>query len=995
MYSLTVSFPARFCLSLIITFLAACPLAPAAEPELDFADQLRRVPPRSPLDALQAFHLLDGFRIELVAAEPLIVDPVALAFDEDSRMYVVEMRGYSEQADDHLGRIRLLADTNDDGRYDQSTVFASGLSWPTAVTCYDGGIYVAAAPDLIYLRDNDQDGQADERRVIARGFGKSNVQGLVNSLTWSLDNRIHGATSSTGARLENLADPQQPPLELRGRDFAFDPRTHHFTATTGGGQHGLSFNRWGEKFVCSNSDHIQQIVGEDRYLARNPFTVPLPLRVSIAADGPQASVFRTSPVESWRVIRTRLRVSGAVPGPIEGGGTAAGYFTGATGITLYRGNAWPKSYLDMPLICDVGSNLIHRKRLVDEGTRYRAERFDTGREFLTSDDIWFRPVQMANGPDGALYVLDMYREVIEHPESLPPVIKRHLDLTSGRNLGRIYRIVPSEFTRSPTQRLSRCSTTDLTALLAHDNGWHRETAARLLYERCDAASEAGLRRLTLECQLAEGRLHGLYALASLGSLTTEDLRQALGDSEAHVRRHALRLAETQIGRDPKLVDDLLRMVHDPAAKVRYQLAFTLGTIPDSPRRQQALAQLTRQAGGDDYVLAAVETSLLSGAPEVLDRLARDEAFRQQENGRRFLRQLAAQIRRQQDLSALSNLAVLVDDLARQQAPIVGELLLELTVPRDNALARALREGRTGEIIGQLIERSRQTAADARQSIEARLLAIDLLALAEWERVAQLYEQLLDASQPLPVQLRAIESLGQQSSPKVAQLLLSNWDRYSPSLRQPLVTRLMSRGPWQTQLLEALEAQRILLQELTPAQQQQLARVAGQARWSSLQRRYNLAADGDLDSILAKYRQAFQSPADAGAGRVVFRTACASCHRLEGFGYELGPNLSAMQNRGTEAILVNVLDPNREVNPQYLAYTAATHDGRVFSGMIRNETATSIELVQADNKSETLLRDDIESLVSTNQSLMPTGMDNQVSPEAMNDLIAYLRSMSTL
>ncbi len=492
--------------TLLLTWCVMSRLGSLGAEELDFTDQLQRVPPRSPQAALRAFHLVDGFRIELAASEPLVVDPIAMSFDADGRLYVVEMRGYGENGAANLGRIRLLTDVDDDGRYDESTIFADGLSWPTAVTCANGGVYVTAAPDLIFLRDHDHDGIADERTAWFQGFGRDNVQGLVNTLTWGLDNRIHGATSSTGARLKQLLDPAQPPLELRGRDFAFDPRTHRLSPTSGGGQHGLSFNRWGEKFVCSNSDHIQQILYEDRYLERNPYMMPLPAHVSIAADGPQATVYRTSPVETWRVIRTRLRVSGVVPGPVEGGGTPAGYFTGATGITLYRGDAWPAEFLDYALVCDVGSNLVHRKRLLDQGIRYRAERVDNHREFLTSDDIWFRPVQLANGPDGALYVIDMYREVIEHPASLPPVIKRHLDLNSGRNLGRIYRIVPQGFVHPPQPQFSKLTTAELVPQLTNANGWQRETAARLLYERHDASVAADVRALLRQANRAEGRL---------------------------------------------------------------------------------------------------------------------------------------------------------------------------------------------------------------------------------------------------------------------------------------------------------------------------------------------------------------------------------------------------------------------------------------------------------------------------------------------------------
>src|SRR5690606_13362507 len=169
-----------------------------------------------------------------------------------------------------------------------------------------------------YCKDTNGDGIADEKRVVLTGFGRSNVQGLLNGLQWGLDNRIHGATSSSGASV-TAPSRAEAPVELRGRDFSFDPRTLELVPETGGGQHGLTFNRWGDKFVCSNSDHLQAIVFEDRYLSRNPLqSVPAPRR-SIAADGPQAAVYRISPVEEWRTARTKMRVAGLAPGPIEGG----------------------------------------------------------------------------------------------------------------------------------------------------------------------------------------------------------------------------------------------------------------------------------------------------------------------------------------------------------------------------------------------------------------------------------------------------------------------------------------------------------------------------------------------------------------------------------------------------------------------------------------------------------------------------------------------------
>ncbi|HVW37717.1 MAG TPA: PVC-type heme-binding CxxCH protein, partial [Pirellulales bacterium] len=388
--------------------------APENPAEIDYSGELPRILPVEPADAIKTFKVQPGFRIEQLAAEPLVNDPVAMCFDEDGRLYVVEMRGYSEEPDDMLSQVRLLEDVDGDGRFDKSTVFADKLSWPTAVICYGGGVYIGDAPDIFYCKDTDGDGKADVRQKVFAGFGKSNVQGLMNTFAWGLDNRIHGATSSSGGKITPADDPQATPVTVNGRDFAFDPRTKEFATTSGGAQHGMSFDDWGRKFVCSNSDHIQQVMFEDRYLARNPYLSSPSPRLSIAADGPQAEVYRVSPVEPWRIVRTRLRASGAVPGVVEGGGRPAGYFTGATGVTIYRGDAWPKQPYELAVVGDVGSNLVHRKKLEPNGLEFIAKRIDDKSEFVASTDIWFRPAQFANAPDGTLYIMDVYREVIEH-----------------------------------------------------------------------------------------------------------------------------------------------------------------------------------------------------------------------------------------------------------------------------------------------------------------------------------------------------------------------------------------------------------------------------------------------------------------------------------------------------------------------------------------------------------------------------------------------------
>ncbi len=305
-------------LGVAVWFSWVVALAHAQNPQgaESYADRLPRIAPRSPAAALQAFETLPGYRVELVAAEPLVADPIAFCFDARARLWVIEMCDYSEQETDRLGRIARLEDVDGDGRMDRRETFVTGLSWPTAIACWRDGIVVAEPPYVWFMRDTNDDGVMDQRELWFEGFHRSNVQGLINSLRWTVEGKIHGATSSSGADLVDASKSQK--VTLRGLDFEIDPTTQKVMPVSGGGQHGLSFNRWGDKFVTSNSDHLQQVLPLERYRSPTHSVAFPPARKSIAIDGPQAEVYRISPVEPWRILRTELRVSGAVPGVVEG-----------------------------------------------------------------------------------------------------------------------------------------------------------------------------------------------------------------------------------------------------------------------------------------------------------------------------------------------------------------------------------------------------------------------------------------------------------------------------------------------------------------------------------------------------------------------------------------------------------------------------------------------------------------------------------------------------
>jgi putative membrane-bound dehydrogenase-like protein len=965
---------------------------PAKQPLPDFAAELPRIPPHEPAAALETFRVHPGFHLEQVAAEPLVHSPVAVAWDENGRLYVSEMIDYSEQGSEHLGAIRWLEDTDADGKYDRTGLLAEKLSWPTALCCYDGGVFVGAAPDIYYLKDTDGDGQADVRKTVFTGFSRSNVQGLINSFHWGLDNRIHGATGTVGGAVKRPDIENAPAVVLNGRDFSFDPKLLDLRAETGGAQHGMSFNDWGRKFHCSNSDHIQLTMYEDRYAARNPYLAGPASRISIAADGPQAEVFRISPVEPWRIVRTRLRVTGAVVGAVEGGGRAAGYFTGATGTTIYRGDAFGPEYIGQAFVGDVGSNIVHRKVLEPNSVGFIAKRADEGKEFVASTDIWFRPAAYANGPDGCLTIVDVYREVIEHPASLPPEIKKHLDLTSGRDRGRLYRLAPDGYKPRPNPTLGKASTAELVAALESRNGWTRDAASRLLFQKADSAAVPLLIEKLLATGLPEGRVHALYALASLGALSPDLLVKVLGDSHPRVREHAVRLSESKLA-DAALVAKLVTLTADDDLRVRYQLAFVLGSLP-AESRVDPLIVLAKRDGGDSWMRFAILNSLSEGGASVFDRLVADTAFRATPNALEFLGQLCGMIGQSGKTAEIEGVLKTVIDLPEGDAVLAGTMARSLY----ESLGRgqpALRQklfaaGTTGATaIGSLVARARVSAGDTKAPLAARVEAVRTLSLGNFAESRSVLEGLIGNQQPDSLQLAALSTLGKLGDAAVPSILIDVWPKLSPRVRGGAADLVFSRGPWVLEFLAAVAEGKVAATDVEPSRLKTLEKSSDPAVQKAAAELLAKLKVGRRGDVLALYRPALELKGDPKAGKLVFTKICATCHKVEGQGYEIGPNLASFKARGAEAILLNVIDPNSEVNPQYINYACELEDGRTVTGMIAAETATSVSFKRAENATDTVLRSEISELRSTGQSIMPEGMEKDITPQAMADLIAYL------
>jgi putative membrane-bound dehydrogenase-like protein len=962
----------------------------------NLARELPRIKPLEVSAALKSFRVHAGFRLEPVAVEPMVTDPVSVCYDADGRLYVVEMRGYPFPENTPSGNVTLLEDRDGDGTFETRTIFVAGLSWPTAIVPYDAGVFIAAAPEILYAKDTDGDGVADVKKVLFTGFGTENVQGLLNGLLWGPDGWIYGVTSSNGGLIRNLTRPLDKPVPVRGRDFRFKPDGSAFEAVSGGGQFGHAFDDWGHRFTCNNSNHARQIVLPSHDLARNPVLIAPVVVEDIAAEGPAAPVFRISPPEPWRVVRTRQRLADPVLSkslaPTER--FAAGYFTSATGITVYRGSAYPAEYRGNLFVGDVGGNLVHRKMLTVKGAVFQAVRADAGVEFLASTDNWFRPVNFANSPDGTLLILDMYRETIEHPLSIPDPIKKHLDLTSGRDRGRLYELVYSRGRRRRSPRLSKARASELVQTLADPDAWWRETAQRLLVERQDQSAVEALRGLVARRPNALARMHALWTLDCLGALDLPSVASGLTDPEPRVREQAVRLARRLIRGDGALLASLLKLTEDPDPMVRFQLALCLGEAGTDPQRISALAAIAVRDAGSPWTRIAVLSSISGRAADLLEMLAAQPGFFADAAGFAWLDELGFLVGAAQKPAELG---ATFDRLDTASLSPAASMRLVLALARglertEGSSARLFREG-SSPWIASLVARAAEIIGSDSPPND-RQAAVRLVALADPKSARKSLPSLLDAREPNAVQISALQALAGILDRAAAQQVVAHWKQMSPTVRREAIEVLLSRREATEILVEAIAGRAIAAADVDSNRWAQLR----SHRDAAIRARVGQILDSqavpsrDRGPVISMYRLAIGLTGQPDRGREVFLKLCATCHQAEGRGIDVGPGLATVSHRSPEDLLVHILDPNREVAPNYVNYNVATQSGRVLSGIIAAESSGALVLKRAEGATDVIPRDQIETIRSTGVSLMPEGLETGLSPGDLADLIAFVRSI---
>jgi putative membrane-bound dehydrogenase-like protein len=957
--------------------------------------------PFSPREEQASFRLIKGFKAELVASEPEVIDPVSMCFDERGRMFVCEMIGYPNggvgTGNETRGRIKMLTDTDGDGIYETAVTFAEGLRFPMGVISWKNGVIVAVAPDIRFLEDTDGDGKADKTTILYTGFNLKNIQQMVNSLQWGLDGWVHGVAGSDAGTIRSAETPETPAVELHARGFRFRPNVPgSLEPTSGGGQYGLTADEFGHYFTNTNSEHLKQIVFPDRYLKRNPAAIVPTTTINIPEHGAACKLFRISPFEPWRVERTTRRAGSAdakrfaatelVPG---------GFVTSGCSPLVYTGDLFPQAFHRNTFMCDPANNLIHRDVLEPNGAVFTAKRGDADCEFLASTDNWFRPVHLSIGPDGAVYVLDFYREAIETPLSLPDDIKAKMNLES-RGRGRIWRIVPEGAVRPKPPTYAADNPTVLADRLKHPNPWVRQTAQRLILQRRpEGLADAILARL--------GAVAGsprlpivLTTLSALGHLPDSVIVTALADPLSGNREVALRLAEPRLATSGPLQKSVANLAGDASAMVRFQLALSAADLPE-PMKTTVLSGVLANSGGDGWIQSAVLCSAGRAVLPLLEELVRTASAPGAD---------PATLN-----PVLTRAAAIVGGQGNDAEILAVVRLLPKAEGADLALVEGLGQGMRGKsrTLATWLARPPAGAEDEvapvakRFDVAAKLLhsedakpaaklaAARVLAYAPFIAASPALTSVLTPQSPPDLQLAAVRSLAAHESAEVAGLLVRTWGSAAPPVRREILEQLLARPERVRALLDAIEHKTIRAAELDPVRVAQLRKAANAATRDRVEKLFAGLTNADRKGVIEKYKTVAGLNGDATRGRTIFKAQCAACHKLGAEGHEVGPNLVAVTGgKSTDDLLTSVLDPNREVDQRYLNYQLNTTDGRTLTGIIASDAPNAITLRRADGNEDTVRRSDIESLKSTGLSLMPEGLEKTIPPQDMADLFAFLR-----
>jgi putative membrane-bound dehydrogenase-like protein len=881
----------------------------------------------------------------------------------------VEARDYFSpvQSQAPLGRVRVLEDTDGDGVFDSGKVYADNLPRPSAIACYGGGVFVATAQQIVYLKDSRSDGLADIRTpMFSFANNGSNSFLGVNSFCWGMDHRVHAASGGSSGVVTAVGSSKPSQVELGLYNFSFDPRALDLQPEAGPSESGLSFDSQGRMFVTDRNHPLRMAQFDPAYLSRNPY-FPRPNQFSDVA-GPARAVYRLAPGGPVIVSSNTPPRSRAVTNLTLAG---TSWMTDARGTLIYAGAAFPSNYLGNAFVADATANVIHRIVLRDNGLDVVGERAaDEARsEFVSSADLQFHPMQLANGPDGAIYVADV---------------------RTGGESGRIYRIIPANFVQPKAMHLRRAPTSELVQVLASVNSWQRETSARLLYERADPSSIPLMSNVLYRAQIPGARLQALHGLEGLRALKEHHIARALSDPDARVREHGIRLSELAI-RDGQISDvlwlPLSTLANDASARCRFQLVLTLGDIQRN-ERGTLLARILLHDWNDPRFHSAALSSIHEGSIDFFRALADAPQIRGNARGNIFLRDLAMQIGLQ---NRASDVEGLIDYLDRT----------ELDPEQSFALIFGLGEGlhRAGSALALADPQARlqrfyvqANAAAVNDSLPeaTRLAGIRALSVGPYgfSDTGDFLLLLFGSNQSVAVQAAALGTLGRFNDPRVVASLIARWRVINPSLHNQVIGILLQRADRVNVVLNAVQAGTLPVSAFSASQVAYLTSLRTPALSQRALSIFGAPSDS-RSAVTQEYLGAMRLNGIPERGREIFDARCLPCHRLRGYGNDYGPDLSGIRTLGKQRILEDIIEPNHFIPSGYNTSVVETRDGEVYVGFVRDQNNATLTIRQPANQQLILARANIRSIDSQPWSLMPEQLEQGLTLQSMADLLEYL------
>ncbi len=957
-------------------------------------------PALSPAEAIAKMQVPPGFSVELVAAEPDLVNPVAMTIDERGRFWVCESLEYPRRsAGEGRDRIKILEDTTGDGRADKVTIFAEGLNIPCGIAVGHGGVWVSNAPDILFLQDTDGDGQADRREVVVTGFGRTDTHELPNSLVWGPDGWLYGLNG-----VFNHSHVRYPPgsphftadhpgWKFTCALFRIHPRTRHFELFAEGTSNpwGIAFNHDGEAFLSACViDHLWHITQTGYYHRQG---------------GPY-------PPHTWKIESI-----------VKHKHQKAAY----CGIHYFDSDAYPEKYRNRLYMGNIHGNCINVDTVKPSGATY----FGTPEpDFFSANDAWFMPVSQKTGPDGCLYVLDWYdryhcyQDANRDPAGI------------DRLRGRLYRIRYQDTPRAKKFDIAQETDEQLIARLAQVNDYFRGTAQRVLTERlaggqAQPGTPEELERSVLDSSRPHfARMHALFALGSAKPFTTEFHRQLLQANDASLRAWGVRFA-AEFAASPRshqldaaIVASVAELANDPAPQVALQVAIAARRIPglDAP---EILVKVLRQHGDDSLIPRIIWQNLQPLLDKQTDRvveLLHDQPVLGTAGPRQMAPYLVARLLTQpQSASPLAKLfeyslegnheyltRICLDGLAAQTQS--GELAGDKLAHYREAFSAPLNKLLTGDAqhamyldaailaatwnSAQGIAAARQIFTSPNYPAERRVQALAALVSADTKELLSLVDQVIRQSRP-PENFRAqlLATLGRFNDPAVGDLALRHWPEFSADEQAKAIELLAQRPIWAEQLLEAIAAAKLPAAALNVNQARRIHAMGVPSLQERLGKHWGVIRserNPDRELVVQQMRKLIrQNEGDPHRGLIVYKKLCAQCHKLHGEGQEVGPDITSNGRNSFPQLLSNVFDPSLVIGSAYQARSVITTDGRALTGLLAEEGPEYIVLKMQGGKLERLSKNQIDEMETSKLSMMPEGVEKQLAPAEIADLFALL------